>query len=329
MSSFLTRFRGSAATQSRSEARPRATTRAQFRLEALEGRELKTAMAAEISGPSRPVGPVSAASLAPPGYITYNNGTISIDGMSASTTATVQLDTRDWWNPFDDQYKVSLFNRDTNQYADQKSFPTSWVSQIVFYGGDGNDIFQNQTNVPSTAYGDAGLDQLYGGGGNDVLYGGGDYDVLYGGAGNDALNGGMGGTEYYSNTGNDFLDGGAGDDLLYASDYGNNTLYGDDGNDTLYGGWGNDVLDGGAGNDYLSGYGGNDTLRGGTGLDQLYGGDGNDNLDGGHDNSHDFVYGGLGADTFVQNWNYDWWQGRYIPEDTFADLNPAQGDTQV
>jgi Ca2+-binding RTX toxin-like protein len=329
MSSFLTRFRGSAATRRRSEARPRATTRARIGLEALEGRDLKTAMAVEIGEISIAAGAVSASSLAPPGYITYNNGTISVDGMSASTTAKVELDARDWWNPFDDQYKVSLFNRDTNQYADQKSFPTSWVNQIVFYGGDGNDIFQNQVDVASIAYGDAGLDQLYGSGRGDVFYGGGDFDVLYGGGGNDALNGGVGGEDYYSNTGNDYLDGGAGDDILYASDYGSNTLRGGDGNDTLYGYWGNDVLEGGAGNDSLSGGAGNDTLRGGTGLDRLYGGDGNDNLDGGHDGSADFLYGGLGADTFVQNWNYDWWQGRYVPEDTLADVNPAQGDTIV
>jgi hypothetical protein len=127
------------------------TTRARLGLEALEGRDLKTAMAIEIGELSGPVGAVSASSVPPPAYITYNNGTISIDGMSASTTAKVEFDGRDWWNPFDDQYKVSLFNRDTNQYADQKSFPVSWVNQIVFYGGDGNDIFQNLVDVPSIA----------------------------------------------------------------------------------------------------------------------------------------------------------------------------------
>src|SRR5262249_21449209 len=156
------------------------TTRAPLGLEALEGRDLKTALAAIVSGNgAAPLDGVSVSSTPPPAYITYNNGTISIDGMSASTTAKVEFDGRDWWNPFDDQYKVSLFNRDTNQYADQKSFPTSWVNQIVFYGGDGNDIFQNQVDVASIAYGDAGLDQLYGSSRGDVFYGGGDYDVLY------------------------------------------------------------------------------------------------------------------------------------------------------
>jgi Ca2+-binding RTX toxin-like protein len=329
MMSFLTKFRGSASNRGRGGARRRVTTRARLGLEALEGRDLKTAMAIEIGEVAVPGGAVSTSSLAPPGYITYNNGTISIDGMSASTTAKVEFDARDWWNPFDDHFKVTLFNRDANQYADEKSFPVSWVNQIAFYGGDGNDIFQNLVDVASVAYGDAGLDQLYGSSRADRFYGGGDFDVLYGGGDNDLLDGGVGGSDYYSNTGNDLLDGGAGNDILHASDYGNNTLRGGDGNDTLYGYWGNDVLEGGAGNDYLSGYTGNDTLRGGTGLDRLYGGVGGDYLDGGHDGSADFLHGGLGADTFVQNYNFDWWQGRYVPEDTLADVNPADGDRTV
>jgi hypothetical protein len=110
----------------------------------------------------------------------------------------------------------------------QKS--TQGVNRIEFHGGDGNDVFYNNTAAPAYAYGENGNDALIGGSGNDVLSGG---------PGNDALTG---------NGGNDFLDGGAGNDRLHG-DMGNDTLSGGDGNDGLLGGYGYDILYGGNGND--------------------------------------------------------------------------------
>ena len=49
---------------------------------------------------------------------------------------------------------------------------------INFFGGDGNDTFSNLTSIPSTAYGEAGTDELNGGSANDVLFGGADNDTL-------------------------------------------------------------------------------------------------------------------------------------------------------
>jgi hypothetical protein len=73
----------------------------------------------------------------------------------------------------------------------EKEYDGMAVRKIVFEGGDGNDKFNNLTNIDSTAYGGRGNDTLYGGSGNDKLYGGEGNDVLFGGTGgNDELYGG-------------------------------------------------------------------------------------------------------------------------------------------
>ncbi len=82
------------------------------------------------------------------------------------------------------------------------------------------------------------------------------------------------------------------------------TIYGGDGNDILYGGSGNDILTGQAGNDWVQGDSGDDMLFGEGGSDTLLGGYGNDYLTGGNDGAYDALYGGPGADTFVNDWYY-------------------------
>ena len=139
--------------------------------------------------------------------------------------------------------------------------------QIVFNGHAGNDTFQNNTGIRSTAHG---------GDGNDRLYGGYGTNFLYGDAGNDEI---FGMHTTRPRFGGDYLFGGTGDDYLSRrqdSDY----LYGE------------------AGNDVLIGNGGNDLLVGGTGRDWLYGGLGDDTLDGGDDGDRDYLNSGAGHDKF-------------------------------
>jgi len=59
------------------------------------------------------------------------------------------------------------------------------VSSIRFSGGAGNDVFRNDTAVPSDQFGEAGNDQLFGGSGRDFIRGGGDADAASGKAGID------------------------------------------------------------------------------------------------------------------------------------------------
>ncbi|MGH7199271.1 MAG: calcium-binding protein [Planctomycetaceae bacterium] len=139
----------------------------------------------------------------------------------------------------------------------------SRITGIVFRGHNGNDLFQNNTSIGSTAYGGAGNDTLSGGYGLDRLFGEGDNDQLF------ALNG----------TSGDVLNGGAGHDYLLGSEAG----------DRMYGGAGSDTLIGG---------GGDDILYGESGLDYLFGQIGNDTLHGGDDGLADYLNGGLGSDKF-------------------------------
>jgi hypothetical protein len=86
----------------------------------------------------------------------------------------------------------------------------SSVSQIIAYGGDGNDhIDAEGVCVPVVLFGGAGNDFLHGGKFNDILIGGDGNDRLWGGDGNDVMVGGSGKDEMHSHLGNDLLVGGA------------------------------------------------------------------------------------------------------------------------
>ncbi len=130
----------------------------------------------------------------------------------------------------------------------------------------------------SSAYGNAGANQLIGNAYANLLSGGDGDDILQGEAGDDTLQGDVGA---------DQLEGGVGND----------TLYGGGGADTLAGYTGDDILSGGDGNDTLEGWIGNDTLLGGMGSDHLFGGSGDDILDGG--GWTDTLDGGTGSDTVL------------------------------
>jgi Ca2+-binding RTX toxin-like protein len=185
------------------------------------------------------------------------------------------------------------------------TFARASIVSIQFAGDDGDDRFENLSNIDSFASGGAGDDvliggtgtnTLLGGAGNDQLYGNIGSDTLFGDDGNDYLSGGAGNDQLDGGAGDDTLVGGAGDDSLIGGD-GVDKLYGEDGNDYLAGGAGNDQLDGGLGDDTLVGGTDDDTLIGGDGADKLYGEDGNDYLAGGAGN--DQLDGGLGDNTLV------------------------------
>jgi Ca2+-binding RTX toxin-like protein len=122
-----------------------------------------------------------------------------------------------------------------------KLFFAPFVNRITYNGFAGDDVFDNLTDVKSTALG---------GSGDDLLRGGHNDDVLIGAAGNDQLHAREGNDYLYGNTGNDILRGGQGDDHLF----------GNSGFDDLFGALGDDYLDGGR--DGIK-----DKLTGGAGAD--------------------------------------------------------------
>lgn len=179
------------------------------------------------------------------------------------------------------------------------SFSRAAVSQVVFEGYAGDDVFDNVTSIPSEAYGGSGNDTLWGGFSDDSLFGGDDDDRVYGFEGYDLLMG---------DHGDDWVSGGDDGDSVYGDTY--DTATG------AYSGTGRDWLFGGADSDYL------------------HGGAGDDHLDGGYDGLRDVLIGGAGADTFVTH--RSWVGGSlpglppvYYPQDEFElnwDFDSAAGD---
>lgn len=179
-----------------------------------------------------------------------------------------------------------------------RSFAFDSVSQINFFGGNGNDEFTNFTSIDTNASGQNGADVLttnegddllIGGAGADRIFAGDGDDTIRGGAGDDVLLGGRGNDAIIGGNRNDVLRGGAGEDILRGG-AGDDSVRGGADNDVLRGGNGSDFLSGGDGIDSLFGDVGNDTLRGGDGDDSLFGGDQNDRIAG--DNGNDTLNGG-------------------------------------
>ena len=144
-------------------------------------------------------------------------------------------------------------------------FDRAMVDEIWLKAGAGDDVFVNDTNIPSRAYGGSGADKLIGGSSDDRLYGGENdesYDLIFGRGGNDWLEG---------EGGNDHLVGGSGEDRLYGG-RGSDVLRGGSGADHLYGGNHTDFLFGGSDDDWLYGESGKDVLEGGVGKDHVNGG---------------------------------------------------------
>lgn len=193
-------------------------------------------------------------------------------------------------------------------------FDATSITLINFTGGNGNDTFDNQTDIPISAYGNAGndtittgggddfvqggpgLDSITATGGNNTLYGGDDDDEIWGGVGNDTIFGGRGNDTLVGGDGDDLIGGDWGDDFL-DGDLGNDDLRGYTGNDTLFGSFGDDLLYGQADNDTIFGEDGVDRLRGGSGNDVAYGGANNDYIHGDH--GDDDLHGDDGNDTII------------------------------
>ncbi|MEM8670968.1 MAG: calcium-binding protein [Planctomycetota bacterium] len=206
---------------------------------------------------------------------------------------------------------------------------TQRIRSLRFEGYDGDDYFKNNTDMPVTAeggdgndqlvggtvhdrlFGGRGNDSLWGGHGNDILDGGGDHDRIWGGWGVDDIDGGSGNDELRGEFGSDTIEGGSGNDEMYGG-WGNDTMNGGSGNDTMYGSYNNDIMDGESGNDKMYGGSGNDLMLGGSGNDNVNGGNGHDSLMGesGDDlmqgnRGDDFMYGGSGKDTMYGNFGND------------------------
>jgi hypothetical protein len=180
-----------------------------------------------------------------------------------------------------DRTQVTLSHKVNNQWVVYgKKF--AGVNEIVFIAYDGNNKFNNNTNLPSQALGGAGVDAFYGSsyapkdtffglGGDDILNGYGGSDYLYGGTGKDTLT--AGGQSSVDVGSTNILKGGKGNDTLWGSG-GSDWMYGNDGDDKLSSPAGKHYLDGGAGNDTLWGqdYPGSGVkleMHGGAGTDKL------------------------------------------------------------
>jgi Ca2+-binding RTX toxin-like protein len=262
--------------------------------------------------------------------VTLYNGTVYIEGTNGDDAVNI-----DHYFVGDGFYVVSDAAHGTHYGVSENGsspvfFPTSWVYRrnVVFNGYDGDDYFDNLTNLWALANGMNGNDTLRGGHySDDILVGGSGADDLDGRGGHDSLYGGDGDDLLWGQDGRDLLHGGDGNDTVYGHG-GSDTVYGGSGNDSLFGGdgydqmageEGNDYLDGedhedvlvGAyfgwagevGNDTLKGGGGHDRMAGGEGDDQLFGEDGNDNLVG--DDGNDYLDGGSGNDRLFGA--YDGW----------------------
>ena len=199
-----------------------------------------------------------------------------------------------------------------------RHFAAGSIDRIIYKGTEGNDRFQNRTQIDSRIAGLGGDDYLVGGGGQDRVIGGAGNDQLFGGRNDDVLHGGAGDDslveDRVNDTGNDRLIGGHGDDQL-AGGVGDDYLMGGEGDDVIGRAIGRaigQIDDLGVvepGNDRLIGNGGDDTIYGGDGSDAIFGGGGNDQLYGGSsavgDNSsfeqgvEDRIAGGGGNDTIV------------------------------
>ncbi len=202
----------------------------------------------------------------------------------------------------------------TQQGFDTRTFDASEVNSIVFVGLRGDDFFENQTAIPSRAFGNAGNDTLIGGSGADRLVGNTDNDIIRGNGGDDVLVAGNGDDNVDAGAGNDtvvgvrgfnIIESGTGDDRVFGGEdtdqitdiSGNDLLAGFDGDDSIRGGDGDDLILGGAGEDVLQGEGGIDRIFAGTGNDFLSGGAGADIING--NDGDDVLQGEQGIDRLV------------------------------
>lgn len=139
-----------------------------------------------------------------PAVITLTGGLVTITGTADADHVRVARE--------DHRIVVTMSSATVNEEA---SFDRGKVAGIRFNGGDGDDVFLNDTARPSTAVGGAGDDYLEGGPGKDRLYGEWGDDTLVGFTGRDRLRGGEGKDWLYGMTGRDRLRGEGEKDWLY------------------------------------------------------------------------------------------------------------------
>ena len=194
----------------------------------------------------------------------------------------------------------------TQQGFGSETFDIAEVQSILFVGLRGDDFFQNQSSVDSSAFGQVGNDTLIGGSGNDRLVGNGNEDILIGNDGDDVLIAGIG---------DDQVDAGAGDDRVIGVG-GTNRIEGGEGDDSIFGGNDDDTITDVAGDNLLVGSNGNDSITGSDGVDTIFGGPGEDTIFGaGGDDiiyaqaGNDFISGGAGVDVVGGNDGDDILQG--------------------
>ncbi len=223
--------------------------------------------------------------------ISFNSatGVVTIDGSGGDDVSQVTM--------VGNSINVSLNGVPTQSMA------SSQVTEIVYWGRNGDDWFRNNTAITTRAFGHGGHDSLIGGSSNDVLRGGDGDDRLLGNSGNDLLFGDSGVDQIWGHDGFDYADGGDGDDRIWGGAQGD-TLRGGNGIDNIQGEDGNDNVAGHHGDDWLHGGNGDDSISGNTGLDRIIGFAGNDRMWGGDDNDvisgddgDDFVVGGFGDDS--------------------------------
>ncbi|MCS6978157.1 MAG: CAP domain-containing protein [Gemmatales bacterium] len=161
-------------------------------------------------------------------------GTITFDAATGflTITGTDQGD-RAYVRIVDGQLRATLTNRADDTVLAEQDVNPAQVRRIVFEGGDGDDIFINDSAIRAVANGGPGNDYLEGGDANDKLTGGPGNDILIGFKGKDKLFGEAGEDQLFGMQGKDQLEGGADND----------SLYGGRGIDTLTDALGTNLLD--------------------------------------------------------------------------------------
>ena len=220
-----------------------------------------------------------------------SSGTLTVGGSDGNDVVTLEQ--------IDSGVRVTIELQGRSQ---SQLLPSGMIKKVNFSGEGGDDLFRNESSIPSSVNGGPGDDTLRGGSGIDLIRGGDGADIISGGDGDDRLTGDAGADEMDGEGGNDHVYGLSGDDVLSGGE-GNDSVeggddhdqvQGDDGNDTVKGGDGNDTLHGGEGDDRLLGGRGDDVLEGEAGDDELRGDEGADIASGGE--GVDFVHGGAGND---------------------------------
>ncbi len=160
--------------------------------------------------------------------ISVSGTVLTIDGDRDDNTATVS-------KLSNGQYRVVHSSNGGSSRTHTLSLAESnKVQSIHFQGYEGNDLFRNDTALPSTARGDAGNDTFFGGPKGDNFRGGSGNDVLWGMDGDDHLYGDVDNDQLLGGSGVDYLAGGAGHDSLFGGDASSvDTLVGGSGNDRL------------------------------------------------------------------------------------------------